>query len=72
MSEARHCRHCWGDCPGECLIGQPGRCIHGWNGKHPRQFRWQLLLTRNWWHPGAPRRPVRGARADEFDLISRL
>jgi len=71
MSEARHCRHCWGDCHDECLIGQPGMCIHGWNGKRPRRFRWQLL-SRKWWHRGAPRRPVRGDRADEFDLISRL
>ena len=50
MPEARHCRHCLGDCGGGCLIGQPGRCIHGWNGKHPRQFSWQLLLSRRWWH----------------------
>ena len=57
MPEARHCRHCLGDCPGSCLIGQPGRCIHGWNGKHPRQFRWQLLLTRRWWD-----RVLRGVR----------
>jgi hypothetical protein len=24
--------------------------MHGWNEKHPRQFRLQLLLTRKWWH----------------------
>ena len=47
---ARHCRHCAGDCPGDCLFGDSGRCIHGWNGKRPRQFTWQLLLTRKWWH----------------------
>jgi hypothetical protein len=34
MPERRHCRHCLG----------------GWNGKHSRQFTWQLLLTRKWWH----------------------
>jgi len=51
MPEARHCRHCLGGgCLGDCLTGQPGRCIHGWNGKHRRQLRWQLLLTRKWWH----------------------
>jgi hypothetical protein len=50
MPEPRHCRHCYGACPGSCLIGQPGRCIHGWNGKHPRPFSWQLLMTRKWWH----------------------
>ena len=38
-----------GDCPGDCLLDD-FRCIHGWNGKHPRQFRWQLVLTRRWWH----------------------
>ncbi len=48
--EPRHCRHCYGNCLGGCLIGQSGRCIHGWNGEHPRQFRWPLLLTRKWWH----------------------
>ena len=50
MPEHRHCRHCLGGCPGDCLIGDSGRCIHGWNGKHQRQFSWQLILTRKWWH----------------------
>ena len=50
MPEARHCRHCAGDCPGDCLLGESGRCMHGWNEKRPRQFSWQLLLTRKWWH----------------------
>jgi hypothetical protein len=27
-----------------------GQCIHGWNGKRPRGFTWQVLLTRRWWH----------------------
>ena len=49
VSRIRHCRHCAGDCPGDCLVDD-FRCIHGWNGKHPRQFRWQLVLTRRWWH----------------------
>ena len=35
MPAARHCRHCLGDCPGNCLIGDSGRCIHGWNAKRP-------------------------------------
>jgi hypothetical protein len=30
--------------------GVPGRCIHGWNDRPPRQFRPRLLLTRQWWH----------------------
>jgi hypothetical protein len=44
-----HCRHCTGGHPGACLIGEH-RCVHGWNGRHPRAFRWQLVLTRRWWH----------------------
>ena len=50
MPAARHCRHCLGDCPGDCLIGDSGQCIHGWNTKRPRQFSWQQLLTRRFWH----------------------
>jgi hypothetical protein len=49
MLQARHCRHCAGACPGDCLVGDSGLCIHGWNGKRPGQFGWQLLLTRKWW-----------------------
>jgi hypothetical protein len=51
MSESRqprHCRHCAGDCPGDCLLGD-GQCIHGWHEKRPRQFGWRVLLTRRWW-----------------------
>ena len=50
MPEARHCRHCLGDCPGDCLFGDSGLCIHGWNERPPRQFSWQMVLTRTWWH----------------------
>ena len=47
--QPRHCRHCLGDCPGGCLLPD-GRCIHGWNGKRPREFTtWRLLLNRRWW-----------------------
>jgi hypothetical protein len=29
MPAARHCRHCYGDCPGTCLLpGTGGLCIH--------------------------------------------
>jgi hypothetical protein len=38
-----------GDCPGNCLLGDSGRCIHGWNEKPSRQFSWQLLLTGRFW-----------------------
>jgi hypothetical protein len=34
MPERRHCRHCLGGCPGDCLIGDSGRCSHGWTEKH--------------------------------------
>lgn len=50
MPEVRHCRHCLRDHEGDCLLGDTGRCIHGWNEKPPLRFRWQLLLTRRWWH----------------------
>ena len=46
---ARHCRHCAGGHPGACIVNEY-QCIHGWNGPHPRVFRWPLLLTRRWWH----------------------
>ena len=49
MPEIRHCRHCWGDCPGDCLVGESGQCIHGWNEKPPRQLG-KKLLSRRWWH----------------------
>ena len=50
MPEIRHCRHCWGDCSGDCLVGASGRCIHGWNERPPRLLTWQVLRTRRWWH----------------------
>jgi len=51
MRELRHCRHCLGgDCPGDCLFGDTGRCIHGWNDKSARQFNPRRLLSRRWWH----------------------
>src|SRR5580693_1491175 len=45
---SRHCRHCMGDCPGDCLLSG-GQCIHGWNEKPPRRFYWRLVVTRRWW-----------------------
>jgi len=48
MAAIRHCRHCWGDCLGGCLLGDTGMCIHGWNSRKPRmRARW--LLSRRWW-----------------------
>jgi hypothetical protein len=50
MTRPRHCRHCAGDCPGDCLIDDAGvMCIHGWNQRPPREFRWQILINRRWW-----------------------
>jgi len=46
----RHCRHCTGDCLDTCLIGDSGLCLHGWNDKSRRQFSWQVVLSRKWWH----------------------
>jgi hypothetical protein len=46
--QPRHCRHCWGGCPGDCLLDD-GQCIHGWNGNRPQEFSWRVLLTRPWW-----------------------
>ncbi|MGH3282890.1 MAG: hypothetical protein ACRDNW_27700 [Trebonia sp.] len=46
--QPRHCRHCWGNCLGDCLLGD-GQCIHGWNGKRPQGLTWRVLLTRGWW-----------------------
>jgi hypothetical protein len=49
VRQARHCRHCAGNCRGECMLGD-GQCIHGWNGHRPRHFTWRVLLMRRWWH----------------------
>jgi hypothetical protein len=60
--QQRHCRHCAGDCSGDCLLGD-GQCIHGWNEKRPGQFTWQTLLTRRLWDRvlwGVHGRPRRG------------
>ena len=51
MPAARHCRHCLGDCPGDCLIGISGRCIGGLERPSVRdRFARQQVLTRKWWH----------------------
>ena len=49
IRQARHCRHCAGNCPGDCLLSD-GQCIHGRNGERPLPFMWQLLVTRRFWH----------------------
>ena len=55
---ARHCRHCLGNCPGDCLLDN-GVCIHGWHEKQSYGFTWRLLITRRWW-----RRMLWGDRAN--------
>lgn len=42
----RHCRHCYGDCTGDCVLpGQDGYCIHRMPGLSFRQ-RILLMVTR--------------------------
>ena len=39
MTTIRHCRHCWGDCLGGCLLDDTGTCIHNVHIKMMRQAR---------------------------------
>jgi hypothetical protein len=51
MPAARHCRHCYGDCPGTCLLpGTGGLCIHQPAPKLTPGQRLALLRTRRFWH----------------------
>jgi hypothetical protein len=49
-SPARHCRHCYGDCDGGCLLpGGEGLCIHSpVPHRSPREWL-GLLRTRRFW-----------------------
>ena len=59
MPAAGHCRHCYGDCPGNCLVpGLDGRCIHGAYPKLPVGRRLARVRTRGFW-----RRVLRGVNA---------
>jgi hypothetical protein len=60
MSAAGHCRHCYGDCGGRCLLpGDGGRCIHKPTPTlTPGQWL-ALWRTRRFW-----RRVLRGDRSD--------
>jgi hypothetical protein len=50
MPVARHCRHCWGDCPGDCLMpGEMGLCIHKPNRRLTNHERMLLLVDRRFW-----------------------
>ena len=45
MPLVRHCRHCLGDCPGDCLLpGDEGLCFH--SPVRRRSLREWLVLTR--------------------------
>jgi hypothetical protein len=48
MTAVRHCGHCWGDCPGDCLLDDTGMCIHNANTMMIRQLRAQRPLSLRW------------------------
>ena len=58
MTAVRHCRHCWGDCLGDCLLDDTGLCIHNVKSKMMRQQRRRRLLLSPMWLL----RQLRGAR----------
>ena len=50
MPPAAHCRHCYGACPGNCLLpGGQGLCIHRPAPKLTPGQRLALLRTRRFW-----------------------
>jgi hypothetical protein len=58
MPGAGHCRHCYGDCGGGCLLpGGGGLCIHMPAPKLTAGRRLALLRTRRFW-----RRVFRGVQ----------
>jgi hypothetical protein len=51
MPSAGHCRHCYGDCPGTCLLpGGGGLCIHKPVPKLTVGQWLALVRTRRFWH----------------------
>ena len=61
MSVLAHCRHCYGDCGGGCLLpGGGGGCIHKPVPKRTVGERLTLLRTKRFW-----RRVFWGVRAGE-------
>jgi hypothetical protein len=60
MTAARHCRHCLGDCQGDCLLpGGSGLCIHRPVPRRGPRERARLIATRRFWRrllwgPGPP------------------
>jgi hypothetical protein len=50
MPGPAHCRHCYGACPGNCLLpGTDGLCIHRPAPKLTPGQRLALLCTRRFW-----------------------
>jgi len=50
VPQTRHCKHCWGDCPGDCLLpGEQGLCIHIISLGPPLRYWPRLMLTRRFW-----------------------
>jgi len=50
MPGPAHCRHCYGACPGNCLLpGTEGLCIHRPAPKLTPGQRLALLRTRRFW-----------------------
>jgi hypothetical protein len=45
MADVRHCRHCWGDCPGDCLVDDKGMCIHKLHGGWAKRRRPRVLSS---------------------------
>ena len=46
----RHCRHCAGNCSGDCLLpGDSGLCIHRPLPQLPLRVRLRLIGTRRFW-----------------------
>ena len=53
MPSVGHCRHCFGACPGDCLLpgdtGETGVCIHNPVPRRPWRERLRLMGSRRWW-----------------------
>ena len=47
----RHCRHCWGNCPGNCLLPGLDVCVHdaGRGPKMPLRLWVRAVGTRRFW-----------------------
>ncbi len=51
MTTVRHCKHCWGDCDGTCLLpGETGLCMHKPVPRLTFRQRVTMLRTRRFWH----------------------